>query len=160
MIFVTVGSQKFQFNRLLKWLDNLVINKVINEEVVAQIGYSEYVPKYFKYKKFLDRSEFSDLMGKSDLVITHAGTGAIIKGLKLEKKVIAVPRNMKYDEHVDNHQYEIANTFYKNGYILIATNISEFEKCIDEYSRFQPRKYISNTTEYIKFICRYIEGEL
>ena len=33
MIFVTVGSQKFQFNRLLKKIDELIENKVINEEV-------------------------------------------------------------------------------------------------------------------------------
>ena len=31
MIFVTVGSQKFQFNRLLKKIDELIENKVINE---------------------------------------------------------------------------------------------------------------------------------
>ena len=58
MIFLTVGSQKFQFNRLLKKIDNLVEIGIIQEEVIAQIGYSDYIPKNFKYKQFMDRDEF------------------------------------------------------------------------------------------------------
>ena len=43
MIFITLGSQKFQFNRLLKAVDDLVESKIINEEIFAQIGYSDYI---------------------------------------------------------------------------------------------------------------------
>ena len=41
MIFITLGSQKFQFNRLLKTVDELVERGIIKEEVFAQIGYSD-----------------------------------------------------------------------------------------------------------------------
>ncbi len=37
MIFITLGSQKFQFNRLLKAIDKLVEQGKIKEEVFAQI---------------------------------------------------------------------------------------------------------------------------
>ncbi len=47
MIFITLGSQKFQFNRLLKKIDNLIEIGVIQEEVFAQIGYSNYKPKNY-----------------------------------------------------------------------------------------------------------------
>lgn len=82
MIFITLGSQKFQFNRLLKAVDKLYTN----EEIMAQIGYSDYLPKNYKYKKFLDRDEFSYYMKKADIVITHGGTGAIMGALKRKKK--------------------------------------------------------------------------
>ena len=36
MIFITLGSQKFQFNRLLKKVDDLIESGVIKEEVFAQ----------------------------------------------------------------------------------------------------------------------------
>lgn len=49
MIFVTLGSQKFQFDRLLKKLDELVEDGVIREEITAQIGASTYLPKHFPY---------------------------------------------------------------------------------------------------------------
>lgn len=101
-IFITLGSQKFQFNRLLKAVDELCEKGTVDaEDVFAQIGYSDYLPKNFSYKKFLDRDEFSNEMEKANIVITHGGTGAIIGAVKRGKKVIAVPRLAKYGEHVD-----------------------------------------------------------
>ena len=46
MIFVTLGSQKFQFNRLLKAVDELDTD----DEIFAQIGYSNYKPQNYAYK--------------------------------------------------------------------------------------------------------------
>lgn len=85
MIFVTLGSQKFQFNRLLEAVDNLIINEVIKDKVFAQIGYSDYMPRNYEYKNFLDRDEFLQLEKKSDIIITHGGTGAIIGAVKNKK---------------------------------------------------------------------------
>ena len=42
MIFITLGSQKFQFNRLLRAVDELIEKGVIDDTVFAQIGYSDY----------------------------------------------------------------------------------------------------------------------
>ena len=59
-IFITLGSQKFQFNRLLKAVDALCEQGTVDaEDVFAHIGYSDYLQKNFSYKKFLDRDEFS-----------------------------------------------------------------------------------------------------
>lgn len=58
MIFVSLGSQKFQFNRLLEYLDNLCQKKIITEEIFAQVGVSDFLPKNFEIKDFLTRDEF------------------------------------------------------------------------------------------------------
>ena len=82
-IFITLGSQKFQFNRLLRAVDELCEKGTVDAgDVFAQIGYSDYLPKNFSYKKFLDRDEFSAEMSKAEIVITHGGTGAIIGAVK------------------------------------------------------------------------------
>lgn len=61
--------------------------KVISgEDVFAQTGYSDYVPRNYSYNNFLDRDEFSVEMGKADIVITHGGTGAIIGAVKKGKR--------------------------------------------------------------------------
>lgn len=117
MIFITLGSQKFQFNRLLKAIDKLVEQGKIKEEVFAQIGYSDYQPINYNYKQFLDRDEFAAMEGKADIVITHGGTGAIIGAVKKGKKVIAVPRLAKYGEHVDDHQLQLLKEFEDSGKI-------------------------------------------
>jgi len=54
MIFVTLGSQKFQFDRLLQKLDELVEQGVITEKIMAQIGASNYLPKHFPYVRFME----------------------------------------------------------------------------------------------------------
>ena len=104
MIFVTLGSQKFQFNRLLQAIDRIIESGELKGEVFAQTGHSDYVPRHYTYRDFLDREAFANEMSRCDLVITHGGTGAIIGAIKSGKKVIAVPRMAKYGEHVDDHQ--------------------------------------------------------
>ena len=117
MIFVCVGSRDYQFNRLLKKLDELVEEKIITDTVIAQIGQSEYEPKNYEWHRFLDRDEFKRLQAEASLIISHAGTGALIGALKLEKQVIAVPRLAKYGEHIDDHQTQISGVLTEEGYL-------------------------------------------
>lgn len=86
MIFVILGSQRFQFNRLLMEIDELIQSGFITEPVFAQIGYSDYKPRNYKYKDFLNQDEFNEWVSKSDIIVTHGGTGAIIGAVKKEKK--------------------------------------------------------------------------
>lgn len=156
MIFVTVGSQKFQFNRLLKEIDKLIEEKKITEEVFAQIGYCDYLPKNYKYKSFLDRNEFANIMSKCDKVITHGGTGAIIGAVKCGKKVIAVPRLAKFGEHVDNHQLQIVEQFENMNFIEYVENEDELGKNIININKKKFEKYKSNTFEIINSIEEFI----
>ena len=52
MIFVTLGSQKFQFNRILMEIDQLIEDKYLTENVFAQTGYSDYEPKHINIRIF------------------------------------------------------------------------------------------------------------
>lgn len=158
MIFVTLGSQKFQFNRLLKKMDSLVKDSKIKEEIFAQIGYSDYKPQNYKYKDFVDRDQFKDIMSKSDIVITHGGTGAIITAVKQEKKVIAMPRLAKYGEHVDDHQIQIVKEFEDSGIIKAVYDIEDLEKALTSINSEHFEKYKSNTQTIINDIEEYIES--
>lgn len=158
MIFITVGSQKFQFDRLLEEVDKLIETKKIKDDVMAQIGYCTYIPKNFKFEKFLDRDQFNEMMEKCDLLITHGGTGAIIAGVKRSKKVIAIPRDKKYNEHVDNHQYDIVNQFSDMNLIYGIKEIDELENAINKINTMKFKKYISNTENVIQSIEEFIES--
>ena len=157
-IFITLGSQKFQFIRLLKAVDVLCEDKsILAEDVFAQIGYSDYCPKYYKYKNFLDRDEFSDEMGKAEIVITHGGTGAIIGAVKKGKKVIAVPRLAKYGEHVDDHQLQLIKQFDELNLICTCNDTSELKKALDTVRKTKYSQYESNTLTIINDIEKYIK---
>lgn len=157
MIFVTLGSQKFQFNRLLIEIDRLVEEGKITEDVFAQTGYSDYEPKNYEYKKFLDRDEFSKIMSKCDKVITHGGTGAIIGAVKQEKKVIAVPRLAKFGEHVDDHQLQIIEQFKEMNFIEGIYSIEELGEKLVGIGELNFKSYVSNTKNIIEALDRFID---
>lgn len=157
MIFVTVGSQKFQFNRLLKELDMLVAEKSIKEDIFAQTGYSDYKPKNYKYKNFLDRDEFKEIMNKSNKVITHGGTGAIVGAVKQGKKVIAIPRLREYGEHVDDHQLQIIDEFEKMQFINAVKEIDKLSEAIKNSDEYNSKDYVSNTDNIIESIDSFIK---
>lgn len=160
MIFVTLGSQKFQFNRLLKKIDDLIEEGVIKEEVFAQIGYSNYIPSNYNYNRFIDRDEFNNYIEKSDLIITHGGTGLIVNAIKKDKKVIAVARMQKYGEHIDNHQLEIVRQFNESNLII---GLESVNKLADEIKNIHNKsfdKYKSNTKNIISLIEKFIEDNI
>lgn len=156
MIFITLGSQKFQFNRLLKAVDELVSENKITDEVFAQIGYSDYEPKNYDFKPFLDREEFGSYTAKCDIFITHGGTGAIIGAVKKEKKVIAVARLAKYGEHVDDHQLQLLEQFKELGLIYACEDTSELEKALEYVKNHTFKSYESNTDTIIESIDEFI----
>lgn len=158
MIFITLGSQKFQFDRILRFVDNLFESGKIKDEVFAQIGFCKYRPKHFKYCDFLDRDTFLNKMNNADIVITHGGTGVIVSALRSKKRVIAIPRLVEFNEHVDNHQKQIINNFVEKNYILTATNEKELGERLRMILDWNFDIFESNNGKYISFLTNYIKG--
>ena len=159
MIFITVGSQKFQFNRLIEKIDQLVGDKVITEEVFAQIGVSDYKPKNYSYTDFLTQEEFTKKIEECSMVITHAGTGVIINSIKKGKKVIGVPRLARYSEHVDDHQVQLIDEFGELGFIEPCYDVSNLVDAINKAKDKEYKTYVSNTDAIVKSIEEFIEKE-
>ena len=159
MIFVTVGSQKFQFNRLVIEIDKLIKNKIITENVFAQIGVSDYKPKNYEYTDFTTQDEFVKKIDESDLIITHGGTGVIVNALKKNKKVIAIPRLSKYGEHVDDHQIQLINEFEEMNFIEPVYEIDKLKDAIEVIKEKKYNIYVSNTDKIIEDIEKFIREE-
>lgn len=158
MIFVTLGSQKFQFDRLLKKLDELVEAGIIKEEIMAQTGASTYVPKHYAHTQFLDREVFASTMDKCSVVITHGGTGVIIGAVKKGKKVLAVPRLAKYGEHVDDHQLQLLKQFDELGIISACYDMEKLGEYYAKLEETRFRPYVSNTRVIMDSIEEYLES--
>jgi UDP-N-acetylglucosamine transferase subunit ALG13 len=160
MIFVSVGTQKFQFNRLLQYIDELIDEGVIKEEVFAQIGYSTYTPKNYRFTNFLNEEDFGKRIMMCDIYITHGGVGSINQGLHLGKKIIACPRLHKFNEHIDDHQIELVDKFFESKYLLKALNIDELKMAINIAGAFHPSFSIKKTNnKVIVEISKIIQGE-
>lgn len=158
-ILICVGASEFGLDRLLKYVDELCEEKVLDgNRIVAQTGCSKYKPIYYKSFKLIDRDDFIKYVDKSDVMISHAGTGSVTPALKKGKKVIVFPRLKDYGEHIDNHQLELAEVFTVNGYTMCATTKEELKDSLLKISSFVPKKFISNTENMNRLIIETIDN--
>ena len=158
MIFVAVGTQKFPFNRLLKRIDELIEQGQLEEEVFAQIGHSDYVPRHYQYKDFLTKDDFRNYICNCDLLITHSGVATIIAGIKLEKPVVVIPRFARYGEHVDDHQIQIADSFSRKNLVLMCKNIEQLAQTVQQAKTHRFSGYVSQKERVINTIRDYLES--
>ena len=129
MIFVTVGTHEQQFNRLVKYMDGLRLE----EEVIIQSGYSDYVPKYCKYEKMLPYQKMVELVEKARIVVTHGGPSSIMLPPQMGKMPIVVPRQKEYGEHVNDHQLEFVRKISESIDIIPVYDIQDLGEIIRRY---------------------------
>lgn len=158
MIFVTLGTQDKEFNRLLEAIDKEIEKGNIKDKVIVQAGCSMYRSSNMEIYSMLSMEEFEKYVKSCDILITHAGVGSIMTGLFDNKKVIAVPRLKKYHEHHNDHQLEIARNFDKLGYIKNGEDLENIGKIILEMKDFKPKKYKSNNAKFRKTIEDFIDN--
>ena len=149
MIFVTVGTQDRPFTRLIKAVDEAVKLGKIKDEVIVQAGVSEYKSEYIKVLNYVPFEEFNKYINNADIIITHGGVGSILSAIKLGKKVIAVPRLKKYEEHINDHQLQVIEKMTKDGYILSTEDENMIAEKVKEIANFIPKVYTSNTEKFV-----------
>jgi UDP-N-acetylglucosamine transferase subunit ALG13 len=115
MILVTVGTEKFPFNRLMGWIEVLQRLDLIGEEVVVQYGSCTVLPSGSKVYRVLRESEFHGLIASARIVIAHCGEGTVLLLDTLSTPYILVPRAQRFHEHVDDHQVELARALERFG---------------------------------------------
>lgn len=157
MIFVTVGTHEQPFNRLVKAIDKLKKDGVITEDVIMQTGYSTYEPKYCKWDKLIPYDEMVKNVENARIVITHGGPASFIMPLQIGKTPIVVPRQKKFDEHVNDHQVEFArNVAERMGTIIPVEDINKLGEIITNYDQIvanMGQGMISNN----KLFCEELE---
>ena len=158
MIFVTLGTQDKGFPRLLDAIEKQIENGNIKEKVIVQAGLTEYQSKNMQIHKLIPMEEFDKYVRECDLLITHAGVGSIMTGLKNNKKVIAAARLKEFGEHNNNHQIQIATQFSKLGYILYLEDFDKLDKLLKEAKSFKPNKYKDNNKNFIKIVEDFINN--
>jgi UDP-N-acetylglucosamine transferase subunit ALG13 len=153
MIFVILGTQDKPFLRLLNELERIIKENNIKDEIIVQIGDTDYESSLFKSFKYIDDTHFLEYINKADAIITHAGSGALFNAIKKGKKTIAVARLKKYGEMVDDNQSELVKKLAEGGYIIDGTySLVEAWKMLDTFSPRPcdfPNMIVPNLKKYI-----------
>lgn len=160
MIFVTVGTHEQQFNRLIEEIDNLKKKKIIKDDIFIQTGFSTYEPKYCKWSKLITYEEMQKYNKEARIVITHGGPASFIAPLQLGKIPVVVPRQLKFDEHVNDHQVEFAkNVSERMNNIIPVYDIKNLQEIINNYDKII-KKMNKNNSSNNKNFCKSLEKEI
>lgn len=136
MIFVTVGSERFPFDRLIRAVDELAQRRVL-QDVHCQIGTSTYHPKHCRWETFIPFGKMLEHIRGSDVVISHGGVGITLLCLQQGKIPILVPRRRELDEHVDDHQVEFSAHLARLNKAVIVWEMEELKDALARRDRLQ-----------------------
>lgn len=115
MIFATVGTHKQGFERMVQAFDLLARENEFDEELIIQYGTSGYVPQHATAFQWATSQRMDQLTQSARILVTHAAAGAIILGLQAQKPLVVIPRRKQFEEHMDDHQLQLANALEQSG---------------------------------------------
>ena len=127
MIFVVTGTQ-LPFDRLIRMLDEIAPQ--LDEDIVAQVNGSGYLPRHINTIDLLPPDEFDRLFSSARLIVAHAGIGTIITAMQQQKPVIIFPRIAALGEHRNEHQLATAEKMKEAGWVYVANTKEELSELL------------------------------
>ena len=141
LIFVTVGGMR-AFERLVREMDRIAGE--LDEQVVMQLGSTDYEPKNCEYFRFMPRRDIEKCYAGASVIVCHAGTGSVLTALEHNKPLVLVPRMKRYGEVFDDHQLEIAREMESRG-VTAVYDISNLQSALKNLD-MSPVEFKSETT--------------
>lgn len=162
VIFVTVGTHEQPFNRLIEYIDDLKGKKIIQEDVVIQSGFSTYKPKHCKWSKLFAYQEMRKIVDDARIIITHGGPSSFIMPLQIGKIPIVVPRQKRFNEHINDHQVTFTKAAAeKMGTIIVVINVEHLGNVVSNYDKIiaqMPSKLNSNNARFCERFEQVVYG--
>lgn len=162
MIFVTVGTHEQPFNRLIEKMDELVASGEIKEKVVVQYGFSTYEAKHCEMHKMMSFDEMQQTFKDARIVITHGGPSSFVEALQYGKVPIVVPRQLEFNEHVNNHQVDFTKLIAERmNNIIPVYDIDDLAATIANYDNIVKTKNSgesSNNKRFNENLSKIVEG--
>ena len=116
------------FDRLIRMLDEIAPQ--LDEEIVAQVNGSGYLPRHINTIDMLPPDEFDRLFSSARLIVAHAGIGTIITAMQQQKPIIIFPRIAALGEHRNEHQLATAEKMKEAGWVYVANTKEELSELL------------------------------
>lgn len=157
MIFLTLGTQ-LPFDRLVQALDEVAPD--VQETVIAQVGYGEYKPKHFSAVDMMPPDEFERTLSEARIVVSHAGIGTLLTGLKYEKPLVVMARRADFNEHRNNHQLATVAEISQIEGVYVAENAKDIKGYLEK-DELQPlrQKGMPRRDSLVHYLKQQISGE-
>jgi len=142
MIYVSVGTMFLDFPRLILKMDEIAA--ATGERIVIQTGMGDAIPIHCEYFDFRPREEVLSLQREARAVVCHAGIGTVSEVLTAKRPLIVVPRLKKYNEHMNDHQLDLARAVERRGWGRLILDVADLESACaappPAYSGYAPAR--------------------
>jgi UDP-N-acetylglucosamine transferase subunit ALG13 len=125
MIFVTVGTAHFRFDRLVRAAATLPL-----EEVVLQHGPVDPPEGVARAVPFMSTPEMVDHFRRADAVVTHGGVGSLLCALRVGHTPVVVPRLKRWRETVDDHQVDLVKALAEEDRVIPVWDTADLPEAV------------------------------
>ena len=122
-VVVTLGTINYSFRRLLERLVSILPPDV---EVLWQTGATDVTGLPIEAQASVPNAEFDGAVAAADVVVGHSGIGSAIATLEVGRCPVLVPREHRNDEHIDDHQQQIARELSARG-LAVSRSVEELK---------------------------------
>lgn len=129
LVAVFVGTDHHPFDRVLGWAGDVAASG--RHRWFVQHG-STSLPSGLEGQGILSATAMSELLGRADVVVTHAGPGMIMEARAAGHLPIVVPRDSGLGEHVDDHQLRFAHRVADSGLMTLVRDQDAFAAALDQ----------------------------
>lgn len=123
MIYVTLGTMFLGFDRLVEAADAIAVDT--GEQVIVQLGLSPRRPAHCAWFDFLPHASCLEIQRHARVIVGHAGIGTAMDALQVQRPFVIVPRLKRYNEHMNDHQMEIAEAVERRGWGRMVVDMAE-----------------------------------
>ena len=136
MIFVTVGTA--HFDPLIQKMDELVEKDVIREHVIGQIGRGTYIPKHFRYFRFL--RSLKTAYEKASVIVSTGGAGTTMECVTRGFKLVVVENTTL----MEGHQAQLIREMEKRGHLIWCRDLDKLDSAIEEAREKIYKKFLTD----------------
>lgn len=131
LLLVTVGSDHHPFDRVIDWVDDYLFNPHQDLVYVCQYG-AAHPPRFGdQHQSFVEHDRLLELFGQASAVVSHGGPGSLLETLRRGRLPIAVPREQRYGEVVDDHQHAFCEFLAERREVVLADTEARLHQALD-----------------------------
>jgi UDP-N-acetylglucosamine transferase subunit ALG13 len=122
---VTVGTS-LPHDALIQTVDEMVGKEEITDEVIAQRGEGQYIPKHiksFRFKKSLD-----EYLNKAEIIISNCGAGTIMENVTKGHKLIVIQN----PDITGGHEWELVTKMEKGNHLVWCKDLDSMKVSIEK----------------------------
>jgi UDP-N-acetylglucosamine transferase subunit ALG13 len=129
LLFVTVGGDHHPFDRLMRWVEDWLVEEGTRVRCVVQSGPAR-PPVGAESSAYLDHQEVLALMAEARAVVSSGGPATLSEARRLGHRPVAVPRLASLDEVVDDHQRSFTSRLHNLGLVVQAETEVDFRLAV------------------------------